>query len=396
MARTKIGKKRKSRSNVFQRAGRQGWYYRFWYRTPSGEAKLEERGGAQYPDRDAALAALYAARLEKRAARDNGSIGPVPFAVAVKKYLAAIDGKEAKNYADHKRLTFKRLTERWGNLTLAAIRPDDVTVYQAERLRNVSGATVNRELAYLSALYTWAAETRLLDFGYNPASKKMGVKKYKEPKTAAKPLSRELLHLLLAKMPEKWRPWILLLKNLGVRKDVVYKLNWQDVDQRSGYIAWQSKGSIGKIKMNETVKTLLQQIGPKAEGRLYNYKTDTVLGRHWRWAQEEVSRENGIQLWTVDPKTGRKRWIRLHDLRATFGTELSAKGVPIRDIQTMMGHQNVTTTQRYVVPSRDRQDEAVKHLEDPDALELALASEKAKVKAEASQPTAVVVQSALA
>ncbi len=367
-----MSKRRKRRGNVFQRPGRHGWYYRF---VLAGKV-IEKRGGET---RDEAQASLYAHRLEKRAARRNGSIGPVPFAVAVKQYLAAIDGKEAKNYAEHKRHTLDRLVARWGSLALAAIRPEDVTAYQSERIQRVNGATVNRELSYVSAVYTWAARTRLLDFGYNPASKKMGVVWFTETKSAARPVPDALLKRLLAKMPTEWRRWILLLLNLGVRKGVVYKMNWRDVDWDAGYVSWESKGGSGRIRMNETVRALLERIGPKVEGRIYDYKTDTVLWRHWTRAQDEVSKELGIELRPVDPKTGKRRGIRLHDLRATFGTELSAKGTPLRDIQQMMGHRDVKTTERYVVPSQDRQDQAVGHLHDPGALELELA-EKAKEK----------------
>ena len=36
-----------------------------------------------------------------------------------------------------------------------------------------------------------------------------------------------------------------------------------------------------------------------------------------------------------------------HDLRRSFGSHLLDRGVPIREVQTLMRHASVTTTQRY-------------------------------------------------
>jgi integrase len=41
------------------------------------------------------------------------------------------------------------------------------------------------------------------------------------------------------------------------------------------------------------------------------------------------------------------REVRFEDLRHTFGTRLAAEGVPIRDTQEWMGHEDIRTTQIY-------------------------------------------------
>jgi integrase len=38
---------------------------------------------------------------------------------------------------------------------------------------------------------------------------------------------------------------------------------------------------------------------------------------------------------------------RFHDLRHTFGTQMAAKGMPMRTLQELMGHRDIETTQRY-------------------------------------------------
>lgn len=45
------------------------------------------------------------------------------------------------------------------------------------------------------------------------------------------------------------------------------------------------------------------------------------------------------------PDMGR---VRFHDLRHTFASNLQDEGVPINDIQAILGHENITTTARYL------------------------------------------------
>lgn len=57
-----------------------------------------------------------------------------------------------------------------------------------------------------------------------------------------------------------------------------------------------------------------------------------------------------------------RRGISTHSPRRTFITELSEKGVPIRTIQSLTGHSNLSTLQRYVEISEDSRRSAVELL----------------------------------
>jgi site-specific recombinase XerD len=49
--------------------------------------------------------------------------------------------------------------------------------------------------------------------------------------------------------------------------------------------------------------------------------------------------------------------LRIHDLRHSFASALVNHGVPIYDVQKLLGHQSIKTTERYshLSPERLRQ-----------------------------------------
>jgi len=48
-----------------------------------------------------------------------------------------------------------------------------------------------------------------------------------------------------------------------------------------------------------------------------------------------------------------------HSLRHTFGTECAARGAPITILQELMGHEDITTTRRYVTVTRQHRHDAI-------------------------------------
>ena len=54
--------------------------------------------------------------------------------------------------------------------------------------------------------------------------------------------------------------------------------------------------------------------------------------------------------------------VTLHTLRHTFGSQLAIKGVPIKTIQELMGHKDISMTMRYAHLSEDTKIEAIQVL----------------------------------
>ena len=58
-------------------------------------------------------------------------------------------------------------------------------------------------------------------------------------------------------------------------------------------------------------------------------------------------------------RSGLRREVASHDLRATFATDLLNRGVNIRIVQELLGHSSVETTQIYTATTLEAMREAV-------------------------------------
>ncbi len=54
---------------------------------------------------------------------------------------------------------------------------------------------------------------------------------------------------------------------------------------------------------------------------------------------------------------------RLYDLRHTFGSRAAMAGVDLATLKELMGHSNISITMRYVQPTPEHKQEAVRKLE---------------------------------
>jgi integrase len=164
-------------------------------------------------------------------------------------------------------------------------------------------------------------------------------------------LTREEIKILLAKakiLKPDWYPiWAFALFT-GMRSGEMYALLKQDIDLENGLISvtksfnkrvgvkCPKNGRNRRVSIADTLKPLLLPL-------LVGKKSDPLLPRPYQWKtgdQARVIREfcTGIGLTP----------IRFHDLRATFITQLFAKGASIAEVQAIVGHNDLKVTQRYL------------------------------------------------
>lgn len=135
----------------------------------------------------------------------------------------------------------------------------------------------------------------------------------------------------------------LLLALTGARRSSVPKLKVGDVIKRRGqrFIKLQSKGSDEHLVPIDG--RLAQLVDPLVEGRA---ATDSLIPGRVKGRPPAIS-----TVYRTVREIGRRAKIEgnlhPHRLRHGFADWLRRQGVDIRVIQNMLGHQNITTTQRY-------------------------------------------------
>lgn len=134
-----------------------------------------------------------------------------------------------------------------------------------------------------------------------------------------------------------------LLYSCGLRVGELVSLDVDGLDQDLGIVKVMGKGRKERIvpvgaKAIEAVKAYLSQ-RKKVEGEeplFVNWRGGRLTARSVGRLVKKCSRDSGI-IRTVSP----------HSLRHTFATHLLDAGADLREIQEMLGHASLSTTQRY-------------------------------------------------
>ena len=340
---------------------RKGWMYRFWH-TPTRQKSPYERVG--FATKRAAQDAEWAKKREVGYSRRRGPGAPILFRQAAQEYVARVVSTHANPRGE--RVAFRLFEARWGSRPLASLTYRDVDEYKLWRKAqprqrrgkgSMAGATVNRELAYLSALYTWAqGQDWDLPDGYNPGraarkrpdrERRPGVERYDEPWRPWQTLPTELEARFWSGFPQRERLKGQLLLELGVRKGVVLDLEWTQIDWANRLLHYTSKGKSKVHPLSDRVPELLQAIGPRPTGRLFAERTDIMLRRYWAKAVRAIELEG----------------LRRHDLRVTFARRLASEGADLKTIASLLSHSTIVMASRYIPADLQVQRDALARLD---------------------------------
>ena len=126
-----------------------------------------------------------------------------------------------------------------------------------------------------------------------------------------------------------------------MRQDEIFSLKWSEVDlfRKTVTVIRSKNGEKRTIPMNRKVYELLKRKS-KVRHIRSNYVFLSEAGtkiddRNLRRAFYKVLNKAGI------------KDFRFHDLRHTFATRLVQAGVDLYKVQKLLGHKDITMTQRY-------------------------------------------------
>lgn len=248
-----------------------------------------------------------------------------------------------------------------------------------QRLTKRKGATVNRYIYLLSAIFSRAAVDEIVDF--NPCSKFE-----QEPETKRErylmPAERTKLMEVLVDDLEHLRSPVEVSLGTGVRKitellelkiesvnfsglSIFRPANGRDVEVRPNWfllVDTKGKGPRHRVMpMNRPVRrALLEVIRDRTSGRVFDYGHTEVSASTLRSGFTEACKRAGIPF--GQKVEGGLIW---HDLRRTFATELRGRQVHEYDISDLLGHTIQSVTGTYARSTPEALEEAVNKLAEP-------------------------------
>ncbi len=263
-----------------------------------------------------------------------------------KDYLEYSRANKAKKSWERDIASVKHLLSYFGGLVLPDISVEQIERYKTKRREKVSPASVNRELACLSHIFTLANR-----FGIVSESPMKGVKKFKEPPGRVRFLSHDEINRLIAACAPHLRPIVITALNTGMRKSEILNLQWRDVDldRRTITIRKTKNNEIRIVPINELLLGILSKLRSHITGE-YVFTRYGKPVRDIRTAFDNALKRAGIKN------------FRFHDLRHTFASHLVMDGAHLRTVQQLLGHKDIKMTMRYSHLSKDFVQEAVENL----------------------------------
>lgn len=142
------------------------------------------------------------------------------------------------------------------------------------------------------------------------------------------------------------RAWLELLYGAGIRVGELVSLDVDDIDFREGVARIMGKGGKERLApLTEHASAAIREY-LKLRGELVRPTTDNALFLNYKGGRL-TSRSVGRRLDEIILKHGLLRDISPHALRHSFATHLLEAGADLRSIQELLGHESLSTTQRY-------------------------------------------------
>jgi len=237
-------------------------------------------------------------------------------------------------------------SRKWREIDHVTIRGFLSHLYE----KGLGKTSVARSLAAVRSLYRWLAQEGVVD--QNPAAL------VSTPKLAKKlprvPTMEEMNSVLdnqmpeIASFPERDRLMLELLYGCGIRNSELVGINLDDVRLSSEAVLIRGKGKKERyVPFGDAVKSALKVYLPARQSVLSDSHANTPALLINQRGGRLTTRSVGRIIKKIAVAKGLPPDVHPHTLRHAFGTHMLEEGADLRTIQEMLGHERLSTTQRY-------------------------------------------------
>jgi len=233
-----------------------------------------------------------------------------------------------------------------GQLEIEKVDRFDIRRYLSFLHRKNRKSSIARKLSTLRSFFRYLIREKVISV--NPA-KVVSTPKVEKPLPTTLTVDEAFRLMDSPKREEKERELrdraiLELLYSSGLRVGELVSLNFRDLDLTLGIVKVFGKGRKERIvpvgsKAMEALKAYLEnRMGGEPDTPLFiNTRGGRLTARSVDRMIKRYSKTSGIV-----------RKVSPHTLRHTFATHLLDAGADIREIQEMLGHSSLSTTQRYI------------------------------------------------
>ena len=237
----------------------------------------------------------------------------------------------------------------FGSVQMNQVTTDKVMVFlQHKKMAGSASGTVNRMLVLLRYFYNLGIKWQIAGVTENPTRQ---LKLFKENNKIDRYLSEEesfALKLALVKSKNRLLKLIVgFLLVTGARKQEALKAEWAHIDWAAKVwrIPLSKSGKVRHIVLSQTALDFLH---------LIKHRNAELLGEAYVNCPfvfpNPTTRQpfqNIFYAWNTARRQAGIPNFRIHDLRHTFASTLVNQGVALYEVQKLLGHANIKTTERY-------------------------------------------------
>ena len=332
-----------------RKSGTATWYFR--YSDRRANQRQYRLGGADTLSLKAARARIDELRAELSLGRDPQEQRQVQRAAPTfaefiaERYLPFIQGYKRSWRSDDSYLR-NHLLPALGSKYLDAIsRQDVVRFHHGMRAAGYALGTCNRCLVLLKYAFNLALRWEIAGLASNPAKDCALFEDLDKKERFLTPAETERLYEAVRRSDNAMLQYIVpALILTGARKREVLSARWQDFDftRKQWRIPITKLGRTRHVPISDALERLLHSV-PRTEGGAYVF-ANPQTGRPY---------VSVFCAWDTARKLADLADVRMHDLRHSFASFLVNAGRSLYEVQKLLGHTQVKTTQRYAHLSQE-------------------------------------------
>jgi len=250
-------------------------------------------------------------------------------------------------YSDYCYLA-KRWVQCWGQLQCSEITSEIIEQFVLKRAKQVSAHTANVEIRCLRATFNFGKKKKWIPNNPTDGIESLPVNK----KVKYVPAPSDVERVIAVANPKE-QDYLITIRETMARVGEINKLTWVDVDLAQRSVTLYTRKKKGSDLTPRTVYMTERLFEVLTRRHSQRDLSKPWVFWHTYWNRKSCQWVDGPykdrkQLMTKLCKKAGVKYFRYHALRHSGASIMESNNVPIRSIQSILGHENRKTTEIYL------------------------------------------------